>query len=53
MQKTNLKIAFKQKLQGLKEDLSSKFAIALIVLLFFVYIALLTIESEINSYKNK
>lgn len=53
MQKTNFKIAFKQKLKRLKENLSSKLAIALIVLLFFVYIALLAVESEINSYKDK
>jgi len=53
MQKTNSKIAFKQKLQGLKESLSSKLAIALIVLLFFAYITLLAVESEIRSYKDK
>jgi hypothetical protein len=53
MQKTNLKIGFKQRLQVLKESLSSKLAIALIVLLFLSYITLLAIESEINSYKDK
>jgi hypothetical protein len=53
MRKTNLRIAFKQKLQELKTSLSSKLTIALIVLLFFFYIALLTIESEIRTYKDK
>lgn len=53
MQKTNLKIAFKQKLQRLKASLSSKLAITLIVLLFFFYITMLAIESEISSYRDK